>query len=89
MDAARLGVSLIVSDHDPVLTRRLHGQPWALTFTAGDPDNLAAALHAVIRQPPKPPGPEAPGLVGMRTAEEQADFLTRTFTSLTAKESRC
>ncbi|MGW0916483.1 hypothetical protein ACWD1Z_32840 [Streptomyces sp. NPDC002784] len=89
MDAARLGVPLIVSDHDPVLTGRLHGQPWALTFTTGDPDNLAAALHAVIRQPPKPPGPEAPGLVGMRTAEEQADFLTRTFTSLTTKEFRC
>lgn len=89
MDAARLGVSLIVSDHDPALTSRLHGRPWALTFTAGDPDGLAAALHAVIRQPLKSPGPEAPGLVGMLTADEQADFLTRTFTSLTAKESRC
>ncbi|MGA5424948.1 hypothetical protein [Streptomyces lavendulocolor] len=89
MDAARLGVPLIVSDHDPALVGRLHGRPWALTFTAGDPDGLAAALHAVIRQPPKPPGSEAPGLVGMWTAEEQADFLTRTFTPLTAKESRC
>ncbi|MEU1172108.1 hypothetical protein [Streptomyces microflavus] len=89
MDAARLGVPLIVSDHDPVLTGRLHGQPWALTFTTGDPDGLAAALHAVIRQPPNPPGPEAPGLVGMWAVEEQADFLTRTFTALTAKESRC
>ncbi|MFE9455480.1 glycosyltransferase [Streptomyces californicus] len=89
MDAARLGVSLIVSDHDPALTSRLHGRPWALTFTAGDPDGLAAALHALIRQPLKSPGPEAPGLVGMWTADEQADFLTRTFSSFTAKESRC
>ncbi|MEW1658385.1 glycosyltransferase [Streptomyces sp. NPDC093707] len=89
MDAARLGVPLIVSDHDPHLTARLRGQPWALTFPAGDPDSLADALHAVIRQPPAQPGPEAPGLLGMWTAAEQADFLARTFASLRTKESRC
>ncbi|MFJ2906759.1 glycosyltransferase [Streptomyces sp. NPDC087212] len=89
MDAARYGVPLIVSDHDGALTARLHGQPWALAFPAGDPDALVDALHSVIRQPPERPGPEAPGLLGMRSAVEQADFLTRTFTPLTAKESRC
>ncbi|PNE36380.1 glycosyltransferase [Streptomyces noursei] len=89
MDAARLGVPLIVSDHDPHLTARLREQPWALTFPVGDPDSLADALHAVIRQPPARPGPEAPGLLGMWTATEQADFLTRTFASLRTKESRC
>ncbi|MEU9737228.1 glycosyltransferase [Streptomyces sp. NPDC048002] len=87
MDAARLGVPLIVSDHDTALTSRLHGQPWALTFAAGDADALADALRTVIRQPPEPPGPQAPGLLGMRTAAEQADFLTRTFAPLRTKES--
>ncbi|MDO0914135.1 glycosyltransferase [Streptomyces sp. DT2A-34] len=89
MDAARLGVALIVSDHDATLTDRLHGQPWALTFPAGDPDALTEALHTLIRQPPERPGPEAPRLLGMWPADEQADFLTRTFSSLPAKESRC
>ncbi|MEU2539350.1 glycosyltransferase [Streptomyces iakyrus] len=52
MDAARLGVPLIVSDHDPALTARLHGQPWVLPFPAGDPDALADVLHSVVCQPP-------------------------------------
>ncbi|UFQ17110.1 MULTISPECIES: glycosyltransferase [Streptomyces] len=87
MDAARLGVPLIISEHDGALTTRLHGQPWALMFPAGDPDALADALHTVIRQPPPLPGPEAPVLLGMRSAAEQADFLTRTFAPLRTKES--
>ncbi len=89
MDAACLGVPLIVSDHYPVLTGRLRGQPWALTFPVGAPDGLADVLHTVIRQPPVQPGLEAPCLLGMRTADEQADFLTHTFASLRTKESRC
>ncbi|MGA5270297.1 hypothetical protein [Streptomyces lydicamycinicus] len=89
MDAARLGVPLIVSDHDPALTARLRGQPWALPFPTGDPDDLTDALHTVVRQPPERPGTEAPRLLGMWAAAEQADFLTRTFASLRTKESRC
>ncbi|GHI04595.1 hypothetical protein AQI88_29765 [Streptomyces cellostaticus] len=89
MDAARLGVPLIVSDHDGSLTGLLRGQPWALAFPAGSPDALTKALHTVIRQPPERPGPEAPRLLGMWTAAEQADFLTHTFASLRMKESRC
>ncbi|MDK0520426.1 glycosyltransferase [Streptomyces sp. ML-6] len=87
MDAARLGIPLVISEHDDALTARLHGQPWALTFSAGDPDALADALYTVIRQPPPLPGPEAPGLLGMRSAAAQADFLTRTFAPLRMKES--
>ncbi|MFC9225221.1 glycosyltransferase [Streptomyces hygroscopicus] len=86
MDAARLGVPLIVSDHDPALTTRLLGQPWALTFPAGDPAGLAEALHTVIRQPPERPGTNAPELLGMRSAAEQADFLANAYTSLRTKE---
>ncbi|WP_275462325.1 glycosyltransferase [Streptomyces noursei] len=87
MDAVRLGVPLIVSDHDSALTIRLDGQPWALTFPVGDPAGLADALDDVIRQPPPLPGPDATGLLGMRSAEGQAEFLTRTFAALRTKES--
>ncbi|MFK0296314.1 glycosyltransferase [Streptomyces sp. NPDC090442] len=86
MDAARLGVPLIVSDHDAALTARLHGQPWALTFPAGDPKGLADALYSVVRQPPERPRTQAGRLLGMWTAAEQAAFLTRTFASLRTKE---
>ncbi|MGA4849475.1 hypothetical protein ACOBQB_25655 [Streptomyces sp. G5(2025)] len=89
MDAIRLGVPLAVSDHDPELTAGLYGLPWALTFPASDPDGLADALHTVVRQPPEYPGPEAPGLLGMPSAAEQADFLTRTFACLRTKDPRC
>ncbi|MCX5172212.1 hypothetical protein OG616_29865 [Streptomyces antibioticus] len=89
MDAARLGVPLIVSDHDAALTARLRGRPWALTFPVGDPNGLADALHTVIRRPPGRPGTAAPRLLGMWTADEQADFLTRTFASLRTKGSPC
>ncbi|WP_030374445.1 hypothetical protein [Streptomyces rimosus] len=88
-DIDELVAPLIVYDHDPALIARLHGQSWALTFPAGAPDGLADALHTVIRQPPERPGSEAPRLLGMWTAAEQADFLTRTFASLLTKESRC
>ncbi|MFJ4854392.1 hypothetical protein [Streptomyces sp. NPDC088730] len=87
MDAARLGVPLIVSDHDSVLTARLQGRPWALTFSAGDPVALAEALRSVIRRPPPRPGSDAPTLLGMRPAAGQVDFLTRTFSALRTKES--
>ncbi|NHI07233.1 hypothetical protein STPH2_2597 [Streptomyces sp. KO7888] len=87
MDTARLGVPLIVSDHDGALTARLRGQPWALAFSVGDPAALAEALHTVIRQRLPLPGPDAPGLLGMRSAAGQADFLTHTFVSLRSKES--
>lgn len=88
-DPVRLGVPLVVSDHDPELTARLHGLPWALTFPVGDPDGLADALHTVVRQPPEHPGPETPGLLGMPSAAEQADFLARTFACLRTEEPRC
>lgn len=89
MDAARLGVPLVVSDHDPDLTARLSGRPWALTFTHSTPDALVEALHEVIRRPPERPGPEVPRLLGMWSAAGQADFLTRTFASLRVEDCRC
>ncbi|MBH1934112.1 hypothetical protein I5Q34_07355 [Streptomyces sp. AV19] len=82
MDAARLGVPLILSDHDPALTSRIAGQPWARLFPAGGPSALAAALDSLASEPPERPGPEAPAAVGMATAAEQAAFLTTTYTRL-------
>ncbi|MFI9206124.1 hypothetical protein [Streptomyces sp. NPDC053048] len=83
MDAARLGVPLLVSDHDPALTSRLAGQPWARLFPAGDPGAIAAILDHLPAEPPERPGPGAPAAVGMATAAEQAAFLTTTYTRLT------
>ncbi|MFF7359001.1 hypothetical protein ACFZA1_41360 [Streptomyces filipinensis] len=60
MDAARLGVPLIVSDHDPALTSRLRGRPWALLFPAGDPVALTDALHDAPVSRPNSPAPSPP-----------------------------
>jgi glycosyltransferase involved in cell wall biosynthesis len=87
MDAARLGVPLIVSAHDPELTARLDGQPWARIFPAGDPETLAKTLDDLTDQAPVRPGPSAPGVLDMNSAAEQAAFLTDTYTRLT-KECR-
>lgn len=87
MDAARLGVPLIVSAHDPELSARLAGEPWVRLFPAGDPDALAETLDHLTAEVPARPGPSAPGVLGMYPAAEQAAFLTDTYTRLT-KECR-
>jgi hypothetical protein len=89
MDTARYGTPLIVSDHDPDLTARLRDQPWARVFTAGDPADLADALHRTMQEPLARPGPEASRLLGMLPADQQADFLTEAFTRLRNKEAQC
>lgn len=87
MDAARLGVPLIVSAHDPELSARLAGEPWVRFFPVGDPDALAETLDHLTAEAPARPEPSAPGVLGMRPAAEQAAFLTDTCTRLT-KECR-
>lgn len=87
MDAARLGVPLIVSDHDPDLTERLADQPWAWLYPADDPDALAKSLDQLAIEPPSRPGPQAPRVLDMHPAAEQAARLTDIYTSLT-KECR-
>lgn len=77
-DAVRLGVPLLVSDHDPDLTATLAGQGWARIFPAGDPDALAAVLRDLVRAPlPRPDTLSAVRLC-LPTAAEQTAFLTRT-----------
>ncbi|MET8556370.1 glycosyltransferase [Streptomyces sp. NPDC004959] len=87
MDAVRLGVPLIVSDHDPDLTERLAGQRWARVVPADDPCALAAALDALADGPPERPGLKAPTAVDMPSATEQAAYLIDTCTEL-IKEHR-
>jgi glycosyltransferase involved in cell wall biosynthesis len=89
MDSARYGVPLLISDHDPALTAVLQNQPWAHTFTAGDPTRLAEALRAITSTPLPQPGLDASRLLGMWPATEQADFFTRTHARLLPKEPRC
>ncbi|MFF2923332.1 hypothetical protein ACFVTP_13165 [Streptomyces celluloflavus] len=87
MDAARYGVPLIVSDHDPDLTARLRDEPWARIFSAGDPASLASHLEDLVRQPLDLPGPGAPKVLEMWGAAEQAGFLATAARSLHGKGS--
>ncbi|WP_028648764.1 hypothetical protein [Nocardiopsis sp. CNT312] len=53
-DCARLGVPLLVSDHDPDLTRRV--STWATVLPARNPSALAATIdHAATHPLPPPP----------------------------------
>ncbi|GAB7105285.1 hypothetical protein JCM4814A_35990 [Streptomyces phaeofaciens JCM 4814] len=87
MDAARLGVPLIVSEHDPDLTARFAGQPWARSFLAGDTSALAEALDKLSADTPARPGTSARAVLDLHPAAEQAAFLTTTYTRL-VKECR-
>ncbi|MGW3154606.1 hypothetical protein [Streptomyces sp. NPDC001089] len=76
VDAVRLGVPLAVSDHDPHLSQRLAGQPWARLFPPGDCAALAGILGHLARAPlPRPAGRAAADL-GVPTAVDQTVFLT-------------
>jgi glycosyltransferase involved in cell wall biosynthesis len=74
-DAARLGVPLLVSGHDPALTACLAGQDWVRVFTAGSASSLATALRELAARPLPRPGPDAAAAIGVPTAAEQAAFL--------------
>ncbi|WP_232791208.1 hypothetical protein [Streptomyces kanasensis] len=87
MDAARLGVPLIVSEHDPALTARLADQPWVWSFPAGDAGALAEALDKLSADAPARPDTSAPSVLDLYPAAEQAAFLTTTYTRL-LKECR-
>jgi glycosyltransferase involved in cell wall biosynthesis len=70
MDAARFGVSLVVSDHDPTLTGALRDVPWARLYPASDPEALAAVLRALTAEAPPRPDHGAAGSLGMTSARE-------------------
>jgi len=76
-DAVRLGVPLIASDHDPVLSRRLTGRDWVRLFPVGDPHAVAEVLDDLATSPLPRPGPDAAQQIGVPSPETQAAFLTR------------
>ncbi|WP_030592147.1 hypothetical protein [Streptomyces globisporus] len=87
MDAARLGVPLLVSEHDPALTARLAGQPWVRSYPAGEAGALARALDGLSTRAPARPGSSAPAVLDLYSAAEQAAFFTDTYARL-IKECR-
>ena len=66
MDAARYGVPLVCSDHDPDLLRTLAGLSWVRTFAAGDAANLGAVLGDAAAHPPARPDRGAARALGLR-----------------------
>ncbi|MFF4260872.1 MULTISPECIES: hypothetical protein [Streptomyces] len=74
-DAARLGVPLLVSDHDPSFSARLRGLDWVRMFPAGDAPALADHLDRLSSSLPRRPGRSAAQQIGIPTAAEQAAFL--------------
>ncbi|WP_217166809.1 hypothetical protein [Streptomyces sp. AC512_CC834] len=75
VDAVRLGVPLLVSEHDPALTGRLAGRPWVRTFPAGDGGALAALLRDLAWSPLVHPSAGVGAELGVPTAAAQAAFL--------------
>jgi hypothetical protein len=76
IDAVRLGVPLIVSEHDPHLTEALTGQPWARLFPPGDSTALASILRELAWSPLPRPTAGTAATLGVPTAAEQTAFLT-------------
>jgi glycosyltransferase involved in cell wall biosynthesis len=74
MDAAKLGVPLVMSDNDPDLVHRLAGAPWVTLFEAGNPSSLARAVDGLAVSLPGPPE-TAPNLLGMLTSSEMVRAL--------------
>lgn len=75
MDAARYGVHLVCSDHDPGLTNQLSAEKWVSIFTAGDPVSLADTLYMIASASSLPlPDQGAEGRLGMESAEAALDF---------------
>jgi glycosyltransferase involved in cell wall biosynthesis len=76
IDAVRLGVPLIVSDHDPHLAKALAGQDWARLFQPGDGAALANLLRDLAWSPLPRPAPTTASALDVPTAAEQIAFLT-------------
>ncbi|WP_262391761.1 glycosyltransferase family 1 protein [Nocardiopsis sp. CNR-923] len=72
-DCARLGVPLLVSDHDPDLTRRVSA--WATVLPPRDPVALADALVQAATHPPPTPSPSAAEDLGLRTPRQMLALL--------------
>lgn len=87
-DAARHGIPLVISDHDPQLCARLGSAPWLRTFTAADPASLARVLDTAIATPPDRPGPDAPSLLGLSTPRCALQAFTELHRGLSSTRAR-
>jgi glycosyltransferase involved in cell wall biosynthesis len=87
MDAAGLGVPLILSDHDRSLNDALKDIEAVRLFRCGDAADLAAALdHVNLNQLARPDATLARSL-GMATPGEMIDLLIATDTTVKGKDS--
>jgi glycosyltransferase involved in cell wall biosynthesis len=77
LDAARYGVPLVVSDHEPDLSRRLSGEPWVRLFRAGNPRHLARTLEGFAENPPPRPDKRAAERLGLTSATETVSAFCR------------
>jgi glycosyltransferase involved in cell wall biosynthesis len=82
VDALRLGVPLILSDHDPDLSERLSDSGWARLFPTGDQVALAHVLDELTEAPLPRPAPEEAARLGVPTAREQAEYLLSAYREL-------
>ncbi|WP_309049159.1 hypothetical protein [Streptomyces sp.] len=76
VDAVRLGIPLICSDHDPQLTKALAGHEWVRLFPVGDSAALADVLRDLAWCPLPRPAACAAADLGVPTAAGQTAFLT-------------
>lgn len=72
-DAIQYGVSLVCSDHDPVVSSALSATDWAALFPVADADGLSATLDRVAEHPLARPSLAETGRLGLRTASEAVD----------------
>lgn len=87
-DAARYGIPLVASGHDPRLRQQLDGQPWARTFIAGNPVDLARVLDAAIATPPARPDARAAARLGLLTPAQALCWFTELHRSLPSRSRR-
>jgi glycosyltransferase involved in cell wall biosynthesis len=79
MDAAKYGVPLVISDHDPDLVVRLADADWVAVFRAGNPSSVASVVDAVACSL-QYPGVDAPERLGMLTSVD----MVRAFRAVVA-----
>lgn len=76
-EAVQRGTPLICSNHDPDLTRKLSGQPWARVFRAGDDRDLARVIEGFCDGGVPRPTPDAAEVLELRDGHQQLSMFDR------------
>ena len=87
-DAARYGVPLVMSDHDPDLSHRLADEPWIRLFRAGEPLGLARALERFAEDPPPRPDRHAAERMGLSSAPDAIVAFSRLAAAMPTRTRR-